>query len=111
LSAGDTFALAPQVLVEFIHVVTDPKRFTSPLAIDAARDIAQKWWTAEKVAPIVCDSAAVTQFFTWHRNYNLGRKRLLDTLLATTYHSAAIGSILTLNSADFKSLGFEPVAL
>jgi hypothetical protein len=27
-----TFALAPQVLAEFIHVVTDQRRFTSPLA-------------------------------------------------------------------------------
>lgn len=35
-SNGDDFALAPQVLAEFIHVVTDQRRFTSPLAIDAA---------------------------------------------------------------------------
>lgn len=27
LAAGDLFALAPQVLVEFIHIVTDSKRF------------------------------------------------------------------------------------
>ena len=35
---GDEFALAPQVLAEFIHVVTDPRRFTTPLGINAARD-------------------------------------------------------------------------
>jgi hypothetical protein len=28
LDAGDTFALAPQVLAEFIHIVTDAKRFS-----------------------------------------------------------------------------------
>ena len=27
LAAGDRIALAPQVLAEFIHVVTDPRRF------------------------------------------------------------------------------------
>lgn len=26
---GDRFALAPQALAEFVHIVTDPKRFTS----------------------------------------------------------------------------------
>ena len=29
LTAGDFFAVAPQVLAEFIHVVTDPRRFNS----------------------------------------------------------------------------------
>jgi predicted nucleic acid-binding protein len=43
VAAGDGLALAPQVLVEFIHVVTDPKRFTTPLSMNAARDLAQKW--------------------------------------------------------------------
>jgi len=43
VAAGDGFALAPQVLAEFIHVVTDNKRFITPLSMDAARDLAQKW--------------------------------------------------------------------
>jgi predicted nucleic acid-binding protein len=28
LKAGDTFSLSPQILAEFIHVVTDPRRFS-----------------------------------------------------------------------------------
>jgi len=35
----------------------------------------------------------------------LGRKRLLDTLLAATYHHAGIQSVLTTNPADFATLG------
>ncbi len=31
LSAGDLIAIAPQVLAEFIHIVTDPRRFVQPL--------------------------------------------------------------------------------
>jgi len=31
----------------------------------------------------------------------LGRKRLLDTLLAGTFRSAGVQSMLTLNAADF----------
>lgn len=33
-SSGDRFALVPQVLAEFVHVVTDPKRFMLPLTMD-----------------------------------------------------------------------------
>ena len=41
VAAGDRFALAPQVLSEFMRVVTDAKRFIAPLGMDAARDLAQ----------------------------------------------------------------------
>ena len=33
---GDCFALAPQALAEFVHIVTDPKRFTAPLTMPQA---------------------------------------------------------------------------
>lgn len=105
VASGDRFALAPQVLVEFIHVVTDAKRFTAPLSMDTARDLAQKWWTAQEVTHIVPGNAAMAQFFDWHRVHGLGRKRLLDTLLAATYRSAGISSLLTTNEKDFAILG------
>lgn len=105
VAQGDGFALAPQVLAEFIHVVTDARRFTSPLSMDAARDLAQKWWTAHEVTRIVASEAAMAQFFVWHRALGLGRKRILDTLLAATYRSAGINSLLTTNATDFAILG------
>ena len=36
-------ALAPQVLAEFIHVVTDPRRFQRPLTADEALRKARFW--------------------------------------------------------------------
>jgi predicted nucleic acid-binding protein len=105
VAAGDGFASAPQVLGEFIHVVTEPKRFTAPLSMDAVRDLAQKWWTAHEVTHVVPGDAAVAQFFVWHRDHGLGRKRILDTLLAATYRSAGISSLLTTNANDFSILG------
>ncbi len=42
LSAGDVIAIAPRVLAEFIHVVTDPRRFTQPLDMNAARHVAEQ---------------------------------------------------------------------
>jgi predicted nucleic acid-binding protein len=42
LSAGDVIAVAPRVLAELIHVVTDPRRFTQPLDMNAARHVAEQ---------------------------------------------------------------------
>ncbi|MDA1050973.1 MAG: type II toxin-antitoxin system VapC family toxin [Planctomycetota bacterium] len=105
LAAGDRLALAPQVLAEFIHVVTDPRRFTQPLSINDARDVAERWWTASEVERVFPNDAATTQFLSWLEQFSLGRKRLLDTLLAATYHQAGIPSILTTNASDFALFG------
>ena len=42
-------ALAPQVLAEFIHIVTDPRRFQKPLTMDEAIAKARFWWNAVEV--------------------------------------------------------------
>lgn len=36
LAGGDRIAMAPQVLAEFIHIVTDPRRFSQPLNMPEA---------------------------------------------------------------------------
>jgi predicted nucleic acid-binding protein len=105
LSAGDLIAIAPQVLAEFIHIVTDPRRFAQPLDMIAARQLAEQWWTAREVVRVFPDDAATRQFLAWLHQFSLGRKRLLDTLLAATYRQAGIQSLLTTNQADFTVLG------
>jgi predicted nucleic acid-binding protein len=105
LSAGDLIALTPQVLAEFIHIVTDPRRFTQPLEMTAARQLAEQWWTAREVLRVFPDDGTARQFLTWLEQFALGRKRLLDTLLAATYSQAGIQSLLTTNPADFAVFG------
>lgn len=105
LAAGDSFGIAPQVLTEFIHVSTDARRFSNALSIVTARDVAKKWWSAVDVVQVHPDDTAVRQFFDWLAQYSLGRKRLLDTLLAATYLRANIRSILTTNESDFRLFG------
>ncbi len=105
LSAGDVIAVAPQVLAEFIHVVTDPRRFTQPLDMNAAHQVADQWWTASDVIQVFPDAGAVRQFLTWLPQFSLGRKRLLDTLLAATYRQVGIQSLLTTNQSDFLVFG------
>jgi predicted nucleic acid-binding protein len=105
LAAGDLIGIAPQVLTEFIHIVTDPRRFTQPLDVTAAHRLAEQWWTAREVLHVFPDDAATRQFLAWLQQFLLGRKRLLDTLLAATYQQAGIHSLLTTNPADFATFG------
>jgi len=105
LTAGDRIAIAPQVLAEFIHVVTDPRRFTQPLDMTGARQLAEQWWTAREVVTVFPHDGATRQFLAWISQFSLGRKRLLDTLLAATYQQAGIHSLLTTNPSDFAVFG------
>jgi predicted nucleic acid-binding protein len=105
LGANDKLALAPQVLAEFIHIVTDPRRFAHPLDMAAAQQLAEQWWTASDILQIFPDASATQQFLDWLAQYFLGRKRLLDTLLAATYYRAGIPSLLTTNAVDFAIFG------
>lgn len=105
VSASGTIGIAPQVLAEFIHIVTDPRRFTKPLDMTTARQLAVQWWTAREVVRVFPDESAAQLFLAWLEEFSLGRKRLLDTLLAATYHQASIQSLLTTNQADFQVFG------
>ena len=105
LGAGDLIAIAPQVLAEFIHIVTDGRRFTHPLDMAAARQLAEHWWTASDVVQVFPDDRATRQFLGWLAQFALGRKRLLDTLLAAPYQRAGTQSLLTTNPADFGVFG------
>jgi predicted nucleic acid-binding protein len=105
IATGDSLALAPQVLAEFIHVVTDSRRFSKPLDMARALQLGEQWWTAREVVRVFPDHAATWQFLAWLRQFTLGRKRLLDTLLASTYRQAGVESILTTNPTDFAVFG------
>jgi predicted nucleic acid-binding protein len=105
IRAGDVIGVAPQVLAEFIHVVTDARRFSNPLSIQIAVQTAEKWWTARDVVQVLPDDAAVRQFFDWMQRFGLGRKRILDTLLAANFARLGISSIMTTNPADFVVFG------
>ncbi|HLL89359.1 MAG TPA: hypothetical protein VK324_08650, partial [Tepidisphaeraceae bacterium] len=85
LDAGRPLVVAPQVLAEFVHVVTDARRFASPLTIEQALAKAAFWWGAAEVQHAMPTAAASTKLFLdWMAAHRLGRKRLLDTQLAAT---------------------------
>ncbi len=110
LADGHDFALVPQTLAEFIHIVTDAKRMPQPLTMADAISRAEHWWQAAEVVRVFPEGESVTHFLAWLTRHQLGRKRLLDTLLAATFHRAGINRIISNNKSDYKVLGvFEIV--
>ena len=102
--------LAPQVLTEFVHIVTDRRRFKRPLSMHHAVEKARFWWNAREVARVFPVEETMAQFLTWMREHDLGRKRLLDTMLAATYYANGITTIATSNARDYRGFGvFELV--
>ncbi|MDY7092880.1 MAG: TA system VapC family ribonuclease toxin [Acidobacteriota bacterium] len=112
LDRGVPLALGPQVLYEFLHVATDPRRFQNPLPMDEALDLVRHLWQAPEThqLPTAAPPDRVTTLM--HRHF-LGRKRILDTALAATLEAARIHRLATFNRRDFEVFGFlevvEPV--
>lgn len=105
LDAGHDFALAPQTLAEFIHIVTDPRRMPKPLTMAAAIARAEHWWQSAEVVHVFPTGQSVTDFVEWLRRFQLGRKRLLDTLLAATLRTAGVRRFITNNERDYQVFG------
>jgi predicted nucleic acid-binding protein len=105
IERGARLALAPQVLAEFIHVATDRARFERPLSVPAAVERAEAWWTAREVKQVHPNDQAVRLFFDWMGKHRLGRKRLLDTLLAATYFANGVTDVVTSNARDYSVFG------
>lgn len=105
-------ALAPQVLAEYAHVVTDPRRFERPLAMETALSLASRFWLARECRRVAADGEAVAVFLDWMAEHRLGRKRLLDTLLAASYRAAGVSRLATTDWRDVDVFGaFELVRI
>ncbi|MDT8437941.1 MAG: type II toxin-antitoxin system VapC family toxin [Wenzhouxiangellaceae bacterium] len=98
-------AICAQVLGEFSHVVTDPRRFSQPLQIGEALEICNQWWSASECRVVEPTQHSFPVFVDWMQRHRLGRKRVLDTLLAANYHSAGIKRIATTDWRDFRIFG------
>jgi predicted nucleic acid-binding protein len=101
LDRGETFAITAEILAEFTHVVTDPRRFQIPLTMAQAIDIADHWQQSAEVVVLSSSAEVIRLWLEWLGKYSLGRKRLLDTLIAATWHLSGVKEVFTLNSRDF----------
>ena len=57
------------------------------------------------VSLLETNQASVSQTIRWMRQFNLGRKRILDTHLAAVLYANGVRRLLTSNAADFTVFG------
>ena len=93
------------VMTEFLHVTTDPKRFAPPLTMNEALDWIEDFMVNPSVGLLEPAQESTRQMLYWMRQFNLGRKRILDTHLAAVLHTAGVRRLLASNPADFAVFG------
>jgi predicted nucleic acid-binding protein len=57
------------------------------------------------VRQVYPNESAMRLFHDWMRQHRLGRKRILDTLLAATCFANDVADIVTTNARDFTVFG------
>ena len=90
---------------EFLHVITDARRFSPPLTMTEALDWLENFVANPAVGVLEPTPETLRQTLRWMREFNLGRKRILDTQLAAIFHTADVRRLLTSNPADFAVFG------
>lgn len=98
--------MAHQVVFEFIHVVTDSRRFENPMPMTDALEFAEELWASDDVVGLSSSPLVVPRMCHWMRNWRLGRKRILDTALAATLQTSGITRLATFNGKHFQLFGF-----
>lgn len=108
---GNRLVFPSLVVDEFLHVITDERRFSPPLTMIEALDWMENFLSNPAVGVLEPTPESLRQTLRWMRQFNLGRKRILDTQLAAILHTAGVNRLLTSNPADFTVFGvFEIIA-
>ncbi|HEX3627897.1 MAG TPA: PIN domain-containing protein [Verrucomicrobiae bacterium] len=102
---GERLVFPSLVVDEFLHVTTDERRFNPPLTMTEGLDWVEGLLSNSTVGLLEPTPASVQQALRWMRQFNLGRKRILDTQLAAIFHTSNVTRILTSNPADFAVFG------
>lgn len=94
-------ALTAVVLHEFVHVITDQRRFNPPVPMASALALAKGYLARPNVDCLSLDDRALQLALHLLEHHRLGRKRIADTLLAATLLRHGVNSIMTCNPSDF----------
>ena|SRR5579871_4323383 len=98
---GEILVFPSLVIAEFLHVTTDPRRFSPPLTMSEAIDWIEEFLRNPAVRLLATTPECVDQTLRWVRQFGLGRKRILDTQLAATLFVSGVRRLLTSNPSDF----------
>ena len=97
---GSRLVFPSLVINEFLHVITDARRFSPPLTMTEALDWVESF-LASSAGLLEPTPESLRQTLRWMREFNLGRKRILDTHLAAVFYAAGVRRLFTSNPADF----------
>lgn len=92
------------VFNEFLHVITDERRFVHPVPMEKAIERCWFWIDQERVKVVYSDDDSLKRELLWMSMHSLGRKRINDTAMAAAYAQAGVSKIITANPADFEVL-------
>lgn len=96
-----TLVLTPSILHEFIHIVTDARRFDQPLTMAEASSIAHLYLGKENLQCLGVDEEILIDALRLIEIHQLGRKRLADTLFAALLRHHGVAEVISCNPKDF----------
>ena len=102
LTGEITCAVTFPVLLEFMHVTTDARRFSRPLTVEESAGMVEQYWHSVDWRQLLPQPGTGTRTLDLLRRYGLGRKRLLDTYLAATLLDNGVTTLITCDQNDFK---------
>ena len=105
VQSGRRLMVPSSIVTEFLHVVTDQRRFTPPLTMNEALEWTEDFLAQPDVELIEPTQKALAQTLVWMRQHKLGRKRILETHLAAILHTSGVSYLLTSNPSDFALFG------
>ena len=101
IESGTDLVFPSLVITEFLHIATDGRRFSPPFTMPEAVAWIQEFMNNPAVRLLEPTPASLDQTLQWMKQFNLGRKRILDTHLAAILHTNGVRRLLTSNPSDF----------
>src|SRR5262249_48891315 len=101
-NAGAGLCVAPQNLVEFFAVVTDPRRVTQPKTSDQALPAVDDFLPLPGLTLLLVPADLIARWAQLLRQVAASKKRAFDTQLVATMLGNGVQKIYTFNTADFQ---------
>ena len=101
--------VAPQNLVEFYAVVTDPRRVTQPKTSDEALQAINDFLALPGLALLPVPADLISRWSQLLRQTAATKKRAFDTQLVATMLGNGVMKIYTFNTADFLGFSFAGI--
>jgi len=93
--------ICPQVLCEFLAIITDPRRVNSPRTQKEALVEIEKYFHSENILKIYPGPELIERMLSLLKQYKIARQDIFDLQLVATMLSNNIARIYTYNQADF----------